>query len=66
VQLLGVWITSNPSYPDKAPELRNCVKVKMAVLGSASLIVVMAFVDISTMKERKREERCRKAWLGVC
>ena len=66
MQLLGVWITFYPSYPDKAPELRSCVKVKMAVLGSASLIVLMAFVDISTMKERKRKERCRKVWLGVC
>ena len=32
----------------RRPELRNCVKVEVAVLGSASLISLMVFVDRKT------------------
>ena len=31
---------------DRASELRNCVKVEVAVLGSPSIIVRTVFVDV--------------------
>ena len=48
-------------------ELRNCVKVEMAVLGSTSLIVILIVLVISVDIKQHLKKKCYSALMdGYC
>ena len=54
-------------YQSYRPELRSCVKIQVAVLGSPSLIVLMVFVEVKlhwtwTQWREAELRRCVKSW----
>ena len=52
--LRGLWACFTWAYACPYSELRSCVKVEVAVLGSPSQIGIMVSVDVKQHERKKR------------